>query len=607
MLAHILANIITAARGHLKNAGNPAGTVEPVLAAAPARWPANLLKPLYVWLAILLPVFYFFRNLGIYPLRDNNEGLYAEIAREMLETGNFIIPHLDGVPYIEKPPLLYWLMALSMSLFGQSAASARLASAGAMFCLTIAMFVFCRRFGSGRPGIYSCLILSSAVPAVLVSRSILFDPLLTALLGGCLLSFLLWYEIRSRRWLFASALLLALAVLAKGGIALVMAGGVVCVFLLLMRDRQAWRGLADPVAIALFMTVTVPWHVAAAYQQEGFSWYYFINEHVLRFLGLREPHDFHTGPLYYYLPRVLIMLFPWTPFLLLLIRSCAARDPALKMPVRFCQAWVLFPLLFFSASQAKAQYYILVSAPALVIWLGMEIDCRLRNGYHKALARCWGASFASGALALWLAFNFDSISWTSPAGVVAFLSPMLLYAGLAHWFGRLKNQSRLCEFSLVSTPLLIAPLLTALLHIADDRSLRDSSWHVAQAIEARGIEGAKVFLYREFEDVFSSLPFYLGRKLKVIDSASKDLLFGCGVAPAADNACISSADFIPERESGPVAVVVKSSDADAFRGSVGPYPWRIVMIGQKWIFFNRPSVPDRATGRSEHADRSAVK
>ena len=189
-----------------------------------------------------------------------------------------------------------------MALFGPTVAAARLVSACAMLCLCAGMFQFCRRHGHARAGCYASVGLASSVPVALISHTVLFDPLLTALIGGCLLSFL-HYQLTGERSAYRlSSFLVALAVLEKGAVALVLVGGIAGLFLLTGRSGRSahgWRALADPGALAIFFCTTVSWHVAASWMQEGFSWFYFVNEHLLRFLGKREPYDYHSGPIYY--------------------------------------------------------------------------------------------------------------------------------------------------------------------------------------------------------------------------------------------------------------------------------------------------------------------
>ncbi|MCS0809541.1 glycosyltransferase family 39 protein [Massilia agilis] len=536
----------------------------------------------YVAVALLLPAFFFLYGLDAFPLRDNNEGLYAEIAREMLETGNYVVPHLNGVPYIEKPPLLYWLCALSMKLLGPTPAAARLVSAGSMLALSVGLFQFARMHGNARAGVFASVGAASALPVALVAHVVLFDPLLTALLGGCLLCYLHSYLVHSRKALRWAAFLLALAVLDKGGVALALAGGTVALFLLLVRDRQGWRRLFDPAAIAVLLLVAGVWHLAAALMQPGFAWFYFINEHVLRFLGQRQPDDYHHGPLWFYLPRLLLMLAPWTPFLLLLAPARGASPGTSGTIVRFCQAATLFPLLFFSLSAAKADYYLMVALPGLALWLGIELAQRLAAP-DRLVAACWGVSLGLAALALFAAPG--AFSGSVPLPVLAMLGAAAL--GLAI-FGRSlflrQRTTRARELALLAVALLSAAALVPLCQVAGERGARDSSVYVARILAGHEGGSRSVFIYRDFEDTFSTLPFYLGQPVPLVDSASRDLQFGCarhGVAR-----CLTIDEFRHARARGPVAVVVQAARADEFLALAGPGRWRAEWVGEKMVLFD---------------------
>jgi 4-amino-4-deoxy-L-arabinose transferase-like glycosyltransferase len=542
---------------------------------------------------MLLPMFFFLYGLDAFPLRDNNEGLYAEIAREMLAGGNYVVPHLNGVPYIEKPPLLYWLCALSMRLLGPTPAAARLVPAGSMFMLCVCLFQFCRRHGNPRAGAFASVGLASALPVALVSHTVLFDPLLTALLGASLLCYLHSYLVRSRRALVASASLLALAVLEKGGVALALAGGTIGLFLLLMRDRAGWRRLLDPAALAVLVLVAGAWHVAAVRMQPGFAWFYFVNEHLLRFLGQRLPDDYHHGPVWFYLPRLLLMVLPWTPFLLLLVPGRGAPEPGNRAIVRFCEAAVLFPLLFFSLAAAKADYYLMVILPPLALWMGVEVSQRLA-GSDRLLALCWGLSLAFALVLLCAAPR--ALSGRMAPGALALL--VAGAAGLALWARRFFLQLRSKagrELALLAVALCAMPALAHLYRVADERGVRDSSLYVARIIHAHAVPGQSVFIYRDFEDIFSTLPFYLGHTVPVIDSASRDLQFGC--KRDAGRFCIDTPAFLRARARGPVAVVLQASRAQEFLAMAGPGRWRAEWVGEKMVFFGRPGEASAAATR----------
>ncbi|WP_019141775.1 ArnT family glycosyltransferase [Noviherbaspirillum massiliense] len=535
--------------------------------------------------------FCFLYGLGGRPLFDTNEGLYAEVAREMLETGNYLVPHLLGVPYLEKPPLLYWLMAASFRVLGRSEASARLACALPMLCLTMGLLVFLARHGRPRAGWLAALILSTMLPVALLSHSILFDPLLTALLSGSLLAFLHACLTGSRNWVRTGMVLLAFATLGKGLVAVILATGIGGLFILFMRERRFIRMLTDPAGLLLFALVAVPWHVAASLQQQGFAWFYLINEHILRFLGLREPHDYHSGPAYYYILRLLVMLLPWAPLLALFFRRNGAAESSADTLRNFCKAWILFPLLFFSASQAKAHYYLIVVAPAVALWAGVEIDSCMQRHAHRLLAQCLGASLGLAMLGTGLIWLVPRLAWLSPSESLAVGLATLLVSSIG-WHLAVRGcrsprfRQNWPERIVIMVGILSVPALMGALTTMHARSSRDSSQAIAQLIVALNIGDRPVFAYRDFEDVFSSLPFYMGKRIRIIDSASRDLHFGCEHAAQGKNACLSMSEFATQNLQDKVVVVSTQARLEQFQQSTSEVHWHLQQAGSRWVLFN---------------------
>jgi 4-amino-4-deoxy-L-arabinose transferase-like glycosyltransferase len=388
--------------------------------------------------ALVAPIYYFLSGLNAFPLRDNNEGLYAEIAREMLADGQWIIPHLNGVPYIEKPPLLYWIEAGAMFAFGATPGAARLASGLPMMALCLGLYAFGRRHAGRRVGCLASVILSSMVPVALCSHLALFDPLLCALLGGALLCYLHGMLGRSVTAHRIAACLLALAVLEKGAVALVLALGIVCLFLLPAEHRRLlWHPTRG--TLALFLLVALPWHVLAALRHPGFAWFYVVNEHVLRFMGRRQPDDYHHGPLWFYLPRLAMMLVPWTPFLAL--RTPLGNGGTRGILLRFCAAATAFPVMFFSLSQAKADYYLIVCSPFLALGLALVLDAAIENTSFSTtrLEWCWAVAVASCIVALVALPGSEHRMW----------SPLLITLLSLGWLGLLAICARF--FSILQT------------------------------------------------------------------------------------------------------------------------------------------------------------
>lgn len=309
----------------------------------------------------------FFVGLASYGILNNNEGLYAQIGWETLATNHWVIPHLDSVPYLEKPPLLYWFLAGSFKLFGKTVLAARLVPALSGVLTVGAWIWFGMRLQHKRWGFWSAFLLSASLGFALFSRMIFFDVLLTLLITLSLFNFYLFYQYHSKKNLFFFWGCLGFSLLAKGFVALILVGGTVTVFLVWKKEWPSFIKMLHPVAIGLFLCIILPWHVAAFYNNPDFAWFYFVNEHVLRFLDLRIPRDYYRGSILYYIPRVLTYTMPWTFVAGYAVYSTNKyiKKSQSDSLFKFLLTWFVFCLLFFSLSKAKANYYMVAGLPPL--------------------------------------------------------------------------------------------------------------------------------------------------------------------------------------------------------------------------------------------------
>jgi 4-amino-4-deoxy-L-arabinose transferase-like glycosyltransferase len=478
-----------------------------------------------------------------HPIQDDNEGLYARVASEMLGGASWIVPHLDGVPYLEKPPLLYWLTALAFRAFGETEIAARLPSVlGALLSLS-AVFVFAIRRWDARTALLSSLVCASFPLFVGMSRLLMFDMLFTGLLAWALVA--LHESARlahGARWIRLSYALLALAVLTKGLLALVVYGTVAVVMALAHAEERGRlrRSLLDPAAIALFLLLAVPWHLAAWFREPGFAWFYFLNEHVLRFLGMREPKDFYQGPWWYYLPRLLAASLPWAVLLLVPMRGSDGQAATR----RFLWSWLLVPLLFFSISVAKANYYMIVALPALSLLLGRRLAMLGHSRWAMVCPVSWPGLLAVGAAVG--APLAEPYRW--PPSMAPLLAVALAFAvmSLALYLARrpLEGAIACAAFSI--------PLAMLFSHALEANEDQDSARRVAREIQRGRFD--EVFAFRDFESM-SSLAFYLRRPIGVIDTQSNDLRFGIALRPDARR-FPDDAQFVRTAQRGEVAIVV---------------------------------------------------
>jgi hypothetical protein len=245
---------------------------------------------------------------------------------------------------------------------------------------------------------------------------------------------------------------------------------------------------------------------------------------------------------------------------------------------------MVFPLLFFSLSAAKADYYLLVTLPWVALWLGIALSQRLARADTLAAA-CWGASLGLAALgvfaapvALSAAVSMEGLAVLLAAACALSVAGYQLFLRLPSAFTR--------ELAVLGVAVLSASALVPLLRVADERGARDSSVYLARLIAAHEVPGESVFIYRDFEDVFSTLPFYLGRAVPIVDSGSRDLYFGCSRDDG--NACVTPAQLRKARARGPVAVVLLSTRAQDFLAIAGPGLWRAEWVGNKMVMFGGP-------------------
>ncbi|TWT50224.1 Undecaprenyl phosphate-alpha-4-amino-4-deoxy-L-arabinose arabinosyl transferase [Rubripirellula amarantea] len=357
---------------------------------------------LQVGLLIIAAIF-LLSNLN-YPLIDRDETRYAEIPREMLATGNWILPQLNFETYYDKPPLLYWLTAISFQLFGITEWAARLVPALAAWgTLASTMWFGTRHFGS-RIGLLSGIVLMLSVGFAFTSRYLILDGLFSLLVTSSL--FTAYESIRGDRvnwfWWVLSAGLCGLAFLAKGPLALVLWLPPIVVFTWLSEGyaQPKWRHfwvLGSVVAV-----IVAPWLVAVTMQDDQFLLEFFYRHHVRRFAG-----EYHVQPFWYFIPVLLIAGHPWTfltiPYATFLLGDSQAKNFRRPPLLGFLCLWSGWCFAFFSISLCKLPTYLLPAAPAFALMIGQYLDQVLDDSSASSphwFARHWSASGATLATCL---------------------------------------------------------------------------------------------------------------------------------------------------------------------------------------------------------------
>jgi hypothetical protein len=319
---------------------------------------------------------------------DDVDAVQAQIARNMLQSGDWVTARLNGVAYLEKSPLKYWMMASAFAIFGVHDWAARIPLALACVALSwVTMRFGAWAFGE-RAGFYAGLAIATCVGLFLFTRFQIPDAILTLAI-----TLALWSAARALEddephaplWAYGMWASIGTGLLLKGLIAAVFP--VAAIVLYLFFGKRDWRRLRPFSGIALLLLIAAPWHILATLRNppyfdftmhsesgsyHGFFWFYFINEHLLRFLNLRYPRDYNTVPRLYFWAFHLLWLFPWSAYLATAFAGgVRPRDRASRVRL-LALCWIGFILFFFTFSTTQ-EYYSMPCYPALALLIGAAI------------------------------------------------------------------------------------------------------------------------------------------------------------------------------------------------------------------------------------------
>jgi 4-amino-4-deoxy-L-arabinose transferase-like glycosyltransferase len=513
--------------------------------------------------ALLAFLVLWFGLLGLRGLYFPDEGRYAEIPREMLASGDFVTPRLDGFPYFEKPPLQYWLTAAVFAVAGEHAWTARLVPAVAGLAAVVAVLVTVRRLAGRRAGGMAAAMMAGSVGYFLATQFVTLDMLLTALLTCALCAFLLAQDARAtaadhRRWMLVAWALCALAVLTKGLVGLALPMLAIALYVVVSRDVGVLRRLELRRGLLVLLAIAVPWFVLVQLRNPGFAEFFFVREHWQRFT---QPLHRRTGPPWYFVPIALVFLAPWLPALAAALarpRTTAPAAPTTFSATRFAWCWAAAIFAFFSVSSSKLPAYIMPALAGVAVAGGIA----LARDVAAALRITAWSTLALGVLVA-------AVAWPAADG---FKVEMLheSYAESAGWL-------------LLAGVVLVATGLLARRQLQDGRPLR------ALAVLVLGILAgcqAGVVLAHRIDAYFSServvrlatggarpfrtdlpfysvdlfdqtVPFYLGRTVILVKEQGE---VDSGIAAAPQNYIADLATFAQRwREGGDAYAVMRTA------------------------------------------------
>lgn len=312
----------------------------------------------------------FFLNLGGAPLFDLDEGAFSEATREMFVRNDFISPFVNGVPRFDKPVLIHWLQAASMSLFGVNSFAFRLPSALAASGWVIITYAFVTRVLDRDTALRAALMLASALGIVIIGRAATADALLNLWLAAAMFGIYLYFLEGKKRWILLTHAAMGLGFLTKGPIALLIPGAVALIFFATQRQLPAlMRAAFYPPGLILLIGIPLPWYILQ-YQAQGMAFIdgFFGTHNIDRFGGSMEGH---AGSLFYYLPIALLLILPFTTALLRALRELPSR---IKSPLGlYLWLWFGFVLVFFSFSGTKLPHYLNYGMSAVIILAALAL------------------------------------------------------------------------------------------------------------------------------------------------------------------------------------------------------------------------------------------
>ena len=485
---------------------------------------------------LLLAVIYsllWFGTLNYRHLIPSDEGRYAEIAREMLVTGDWITPRYNGYKYFEKPPLQAWATATAFQVFGIGDWQARLWTALTGF-LTILLVGFTgTRIYNARAGWLAAVVLASSPMWVISGHFNSLDMGLSAFLVAALCSLLLAQTSQnksaSRNWMWACWIFMALATLSKGVIGAAIPAMVFVAYSISTWDWKIWARLQIVSGGILFLAITAPWFILMAQRNPEFLEFFFIHEHLQRFT--QDAHS-RTGPIYYFVPLLLIGILPWV----MQIPGAIAQawgERRRNFPAGWLLVcWFVVIFAFFSASRSKLPGYIIPIFPALAIIIGNRLDRLL--GHSNTMALPWKLQTLAFAILGCVGFFFlDAISKQARPDeieayaqytywVIAALVALIILSVFAAWQSKRNGIQSIVSFA-------CGFFLCAIIAGTGHETLGRAVSGIDLVMRAKPSIPEKVSFY-SVKLLDHTVPFYLGRTMIMVESPD-ELEFGVKQQP----------------------------------------------------------------------------
>ncbi len=465
-----------------------------------------------------------FGGLGARKLLKADEGRYGEIPREMVASGDWLTPRLNGFKYFEKPPLQYWATAAAYAAFGVAEWTARLWTALTGFLGVLLAYTTGRRLLGGAGGLCAAAVLAGSALYVLAGHVLSLDMGVSLFLSLAVCAFLFAQldgtpERERRRWMLAAWAAMAGALLSKGLIGIVLPAGAVLGYAAWQRDAALLRRLYVVPGLALFLAIAAPWFIAVSAANAEFARFFFVHEHFERFLTTQHHR---AGPLWYFVPVLFAGAMPWALSLPgALWQAARGAVPGRFQPLRFLLLWCAVVFVFFSASSSKLPAYLLPVFPALAVLIAAQLAQASRRLLlaQAALAALLGAGVVAAAAAGAVAsLPAPYRPWLIAAG-----GTLAAFALAAAWLAG-QGRALASVLALAAGGLGFAQL--ALLGYGS-LSPQYSAYHAVEPARPGLSADAPFYAVRRYDH---SLPFYLRRTVTMV-AVSDELAIAMGWEP----------------------------------------------------------------------------
>jgi len=529
--------------------------------------------------------FLWFCNLGYRHLIKPDEGRYAEIPREMVATGDWLTPRLNGYKYFEKPPLQYWATAASFRAFGTSEWAARLWTGLTGFLGVLLVFWAGNRLFGAPAGLFGAAVAASSVIYVILGHLLTLDMALSFFMSASVFAFAVAQrepdEPGRRRWMLAAWAAAALAVLSKGLVGAVLPAGAVAAYVLLHRDWKLLTRLHLLQGGLVFLAIAAPWFVLVSLANPEFPHFFFVHEHFERFLT-RE-HDRYQPP-WFFVPVLLVGVLPWIVSLFPALRGAWARSTESGFDARrFLLVWCAVVLVFFSASSSKLLPYILPLFPALSLLIGHHLRTA---GRGVLVAQAAVAALLGIALTLAAPQAIGYASGSTPPALLEAYVPWLAAAGLALAAGGIVSVALLTRGMRLASMLSLAcgGLVSVQAALSGHESLSPalSAYHIVHKIRDQVKPDTPFYVVETFDH---TLLFYLGRNVTMV-SVKDELADPIGREPRdfVPNAAAFARDW---QAGGDAFAMFNVIDLPAFL-KAHPVPMRVVAVDPRRVIVRKP-------------------